>query len=90
VRYQRRVTPLSHELDVPMLPTEHHQLLVYRAASQIAGAQAEPAHVSRLNKLDADDTRRMKARYVTDGAKRFVVGPARVQRLVWGVPSLGT
>lgn len=91
LRYQRRIAPIEHELDVPMLPSEHHKVLVYRAALRIAGTQGERDHVTRLTALNREETARLVSRYANDGAKRYVRGPAAAQAMVvWGTPSLGS
>lgn len=91
LRYQRRIPPIEHELDVPMLPSEHHKVLVFRAALRIAGTQGETVHITRLTKLEREATARLVSRYANDGAKRYVRGPATPQAMVvWGTPSLGS
>lgn len=91
LRYQRRIAPIEHELDVPMLPSEHHKVLVFRAALRIAGTQGETMHITRLTALNREATARLASRYANDGAKRYIRGPAVPQSMVvWGTPSLGS
>lgn len=72
LRYHPRVKRLLHDMDVPEMPVEYHQILVFGAAERITRRNNDDALSGYMKRQYEELLNRMRRRYLSQSDRRWI------------------